>query len=94
MSETLRDASDAWQAGLGDNQHHVGTARMAKSVTDGVVDSNCKYFGLNNLFLCGGAVMPTGSHANPTLTMTALGFRLAAHLGKERNVLRLQDGAV
>jgi hypothetical protein len=26
--------------------------------------------------------MPTGSYANPTLTMTAIGFRLAAHLAK------------
>lgn len=83
----LAESGDAWKSGVGDNQHHVGTARMATSEGQGVVDSNCKDFGLSNLFLCGGAVMPTGSHANPTLTMTALGFRLAAHLAKlDKNV--------
>ena len=72
--------------GLRDEYHHMGTARMAASPQAGVVDVNCKFFHLANLYLCGGAVMPTGSHANPTLTMTALGFRLAAHLAKAMKV--------
>ena len=88
VSEALRDLGDAWKEYVRDNQHHVGTARMAGSARDGVVDSDCKVFGLANLYLCGGAVMPTGSHANPTLTMTALGFRLASHLAKQDGLRR------
>lgn len=81
-SDALRQPGDAWKSGLRDNQHHVGTARMAASERHGVVDANGKVFGIANLYVSGGAVMPTGSHANPTLTMTALGFRLAAHLAR------------
>lgn len=81
---SLRESGDEWKYGLHDNQHHVGTARMAASERQGVVDPNGKIFGLSNLYVSGGAVMPTGSYANPTLTMTALGFRLAAHLTRRR----------
>ena len=60
--------------------HHMGTARMASSAHDGVVDVNCALFELPNLFVASAAVFRTNSHANPTLTIVALALRLAEHL--------------
>jgi choline dehydrogenase-like flavoprotein len=60
--------------------HHIGTARMATSPREGVVDGNCAVFGLPNLFVASSAVFPTSSHANPTLTIVALAVRLATHV--------------
>jgi choline dehydrogenase-like flavoprotein len=60
--------------------HHIGTARMAASPGEGVVDGNCAVFGLRNLYVASSAVFPTCSHANPTLTIVALALRLARRL--------------
>lgn len=60
--------------------HHIGTTRMASATTDGVVDKNCKVFGVNNLYIAGSSVFPTSSFVNPTLTIVALAARLAEHL--------------
>lgn len=60
--------------------HHIGTARMADTPAQGVVDRDCRMFGLENLYVAGSAVFPTSSHANPTLTIVALAARLARHL--------------
>ncbi len=60
--------------------HHMGTARMAATQRDGVVDENCKVFDVANLYVASSAVFPTSSHANPTLTIVALAVRLAEHL--------------
>jgi choline dehydrogenase-like flavoprotein len=60
--------------------HHIGTARMGASPATGVVDANCRVFGVNNLYIAGSAVFPTSSQANPTLTIVALAVRLARHL--------------
>jgi choline dehydrogenase-like flavoprotein len=46
----------------------------------GVVDRNARVHGIDNLFVTGGSVFTTGGFANPTLTILALTFRLAAHL--------------
>jgi choline dehydrogenase-like flavoprotein len=62
--------------------HHIGTARMGSSAANGVVDANCRVFGINNLFIAGSAVFPTSSQANPTLTIVALALRLAHHLAQ------------
>jgi choline dehydrogenase-like flavoprotein len=62
--------------------HHIGTTRMAASPRDGVVDGNCAVFDLPNLYVASSSVFPTGSHANPTLTIVALAIRLARHLAK------------
>jgi choline dehydrogenase-like flavoprotein len=62
--------------------HHLGTTRMSESPDRGVVDANCKVHNLDDLFVMGGSVFPTGGHANPTLTIVALSVRLAAHLGE------------
>lgn len=60
--------------------HHMGTTRMSDNPKNGVVDRNCKVYGISNLFVAGSSVFPTGGYANPTLTITALSIRLAEHL--------------
>jgi choline dehydrogenase-like flavoprotein len=60
-----------------DAAHPAGTTRMASRESEGVVDSNCRVFGMENLYIAGSSVFPTGGHANPTLTIVALALRLA-----------------
>lgn len=60
--------------------HHLGTTRMGTDPRTSVVDKDGRIHGLENLFICGGAVFPTSSQANPTLTVVALAVRLAALL--------------
>jgi choline dehydrogenase-like flavoprotein len=60
--------------------HHLGTARMGSDPRTSVVDANCRLHGLENLYVAGGAVFPTSSQANPTLTIVALAVRLAGYL--------------
>ncbi len=49
----------------------------------GVVDSDCKVHGMDNLFICGSSTFPTNGNGNPTLTVVALAMRLAEHLHTE-----------
>jgi choline dehydrogenase-like flavoprotein len=63
--------------------HHIGTARMGLDPTEGVVDGNCRVFGLHNLYIASSAVFPTSGQANPTLTIVALAVRLARHIHDE-----------
>jgi len=67
------------------SHHLMGTTRMSKIEQDGVVDKNLKVFGTSNLYITGGSVFSTGGAANPTLTLTALSLRLAAHLMGKNN---------
>lgn len=60
--------------------HHIGTTRIATSPEHGVVDASCKVHGVENLYVAGSSVFPTGGHANPTLTIVALALRLGEHL--------------
>ncbi|MEC4880693.1 MAG: GMC family oxidoreductase [Scytonema sp. PMC 1070.18] len=63
-----------------DASHHMGTTRMGSTPDDGVVDFNCKVFGIDNLYIAGSSVFPTGGNANPTYTILALSRRLCHHL--------------
>lgn len=60
--------------------HHLGSLRMSERQRNGVVDSNLQVFGAPNVYVCSGAVFPTYSYANPTLTLGALACRLANHI--------------
>jgi choline dehydrogenase-like flavoprotein len=60
--------------------HHMGTTRMSDCPETGVVDANCRVFGLDNLYIAGSSVYPTAGTANPTLTLVALALRLADRL--------------
>lgn len=68
-----------WRGTVG-GAHHVGTTRMAGSPSAGVVDSDCRVFGVDNLFIAGSSVFPTAGYVNPTFSLVTLAVRLAVHL--------------
>lgn len=62
--------------------HHMGGTRMASTSAQGVVDSDCKVFGVDNLYIGGSSVFPTGGHTNPTYTIVQLALRMGNHLAQ------------
>jgi len=62
--------------------HPMGTTKMANSSKTGVVDKNCKLFNVDNFYVTGSSVFPTGGVSNPTFTIVALSIRLADHIKK------------
>jgi choline dehydrogenase-like flavoprotein len=58
----------------------MGTTRMSKTKHSGVVDTNLKVHGVDNLFCAGSSVFPTYSWVNPTMTIVAMSARLADHI--------------
>lgn len=68
--------------GSSDGIHQNGTIRMSMSPDVGVVDTNLRVWGTENLFVCSSAVFPTSGQANPTFLQTAFAARLASHLGE------------
>jgi choline dehydrogenase-like flavoprotein len=67
------------------NWHHLGTTRMHRDPSHGVVDENCRVHGMTNLYIAGGSIFPTGGYANPSLTIVALSLRLADHIRSTSN---------
>jgi choline dehydrogenase-like flavoprotein len=73
----------------GVGSHHMGLTRMAEDPRNGVVDADCLVHGMSNLYIASSSTFPTGSFANPTLTIVALAVRLADHL---RRLSSVRDG--
>ncbi|WP_158604489.1 FAD-dependent oxidoreductase [Nocardioides mangrovicus] len=74
----LRDP--AWQRSIVGGPHHMGTTRMATDPRDGVVDADARVHTVDNLYVAGSSVFPTGGYTNPTLPLVMLALRLADHL--------------
>ncbi|WP_113651834.1 GMC oxidoreductase [Pedobacter namyangjuensis] len=83
LDDWIYDAK--WFDHIKDAKHHIGTTRMATDEYTGVVDSNCRVFGIDNLYIAGSSVFPTSGHSNPTTTIIALAFRLADHLKNNKH---------
>jgi len=77
---SMQNPLDRWGYNFVDVSHHIGTTRMASDPSRGVVDANCRVHGLDNLYLAGSSVFPTGGQVNPTMTIVALALRLADRL--------------
>ncbi len=63
-----------------DGYHQIGLTRMSVDPKDGVVDSNCRVHGADNLFVASASVFPVSGQANPTLSVVAMALRLADHI--------------
>jgi len=80
IDDWLMDTGAEKSGKFGISSHHIGTVRMGTGPTDGVVDSRCRVFACNNLYIGGSAVFPTASFVNPTMTIVALAYRIADDL--------------
>ncbi len=63
--------------------HIAGTARMGTSPDSSVVDLDSRVWGVENLYLGGNCLIPTGQASNPTLTSCAFALRSARRIVAE-----------
>jgi len=63
--------------------HHMGTTRMGDDPKSSVTDADGRVHGVGNLWVAGSSLFPTGSWANPTLTIAALALRSADRISRE-----------
>lgn len=86
LADWLEDKKITWQfdnlvtSHVKGGYHHIGTTRMGDDPNTSVVDSDCRVHGIDNLYIMGSSVFPTGGWANPTLTILALALRLGDHI--------------
>jgi choline dehydrogenase-like flavoprotein len=71
---------DGWDERVMTTWHHMGTTRMAADASRGVVDPDGRVFGVENLYVTGSSVFPSGGGSPPTYTIAALALRLSEHL--------------
>ncbi len=83
IKKELAEASYAWHEHCYALYHHMGATRMSGSQSEGVVDQNCRVYGLDNLYIAGPSILPTTSSSNPTFTALAFALRLSSHLSQE-----------
>ncbi len=69
LKDAIRNNPDGLMIG---SAHPQGGNRMGENEKECVVDSNCKVFGFDNLYVCDASVFPTALGVNPQLTVMAL----------------------
>lgn len=69
LKDAVRNNPDGLMLG---SAHPQGGNRMGENENECVVDSNCKIFGFDNLYVCDASVFPTALGVNPQLTVMAL----------------------
>ena len=65
--------------------HPQGETEWGTTKKNCVVDSNCKVFGFDNLYVCDASVFPTALGVNPQLTVMALATITANKIIKNWN---------
>ena len=62
--------------------HLLGTCRMGNDPGESVVDKFHRAHDVPNLFICDGSSFVTSGRGQPTMTIMALAFRAAEHIGR------------
>ena len=62
--------------------HLLGTCRMGNDPNASVVDRFHRTHEVKNLFICDGSSLVTSGRGQPTMTIMALAFRAAEHIGE------------
>lgn len=65
---------------IGTFSHAVGTVRMGLDPRTSALDGDCRFRGLENLYVLDGSAMPTSAGVNPSLTIAANALRAAHRL--------------
>ena len=78
------DAGSGWEKSVSDIYHLMGGTRMSLGPQDGIVDTELRVHGIDNLSVASLSVFPTGGSSNPTFTLMMLTLRLADRLLSRR----------
>jgi choline dehydrogenase-like flavoprotein len=62
--------------------HQCGTARFGNDPKTSVLDSNCKAWDVDNLYVVDASFLPSSTAVNPSLTIVAQALRTAEHVIK------------
>jgi choline dehydrogenase-like flavoprotein len=77
-------ASNNWNISRGGEIiHEVGAARMGSDPKNSVLNSYCQAWDCKNLFITDAAPFVSNADKNPTLSITALGWRTSEHIADE-----------
>ena len=60
--------------------HALGTTRFGTDPQHSVLDTNCRFHGLSNLYVVDAGFMPTSAGVNPSLTIAANGLRVGKYI--------------
>jgi len=88
LKDAIRENPDNLMLG---SAHPQGGNKMGNSEADCVVDSDCKVFGFNNLYVCDASVFPTALGVNPQLTVMALAALTADKIIKNWKDIKVQE---
>ena len=77
----------------GNCSHQHGTTRMGNDPKMSVLNKWCQAHDVDNLFVVDGGPFPTGTGANPTLTIMANAWRVADFIGDRYNAERKSQNA-
>jgi len=78
-------AQQIWKAPVTERTgsvHLLGTCRMGDDPKSSVIDKHHRTHDVPNLFLCDGSSFVTSGRGQPTMTIQALAFRAADHIGQ------------
>ncbi len=78
-------ATKAWPVPLQETSlvaHMLGTCRMGDDPRTSVVDRYHRAHDVSNLFICDGSSFVTSGRGQPTMTIQALAYRAAEHIGR------------
>jgi len=82
LKDAVRDNPDGLMLG---SAHPQGGNRMGNDSKSCVVNSDCKVYGFDNLYVCDASVFPTALGVNPQLTIMALATITADKIAKNWN---------
>ena len=66
------------------SQHPLGSCRMAKGPDRGVVDADGRVFGVDDLYVVDGGIVPTSLGVNPQLAIMSMATRIAWRMRDRR----------
>ena len=75
-------SADLTKKKLSGSGHIMGTCRMGMNREDSVVNAQCRSHDIENLYIVGSSVFPTGGTTKPTVTIAALALRTAGEIAK------------
>ncbi|MGE5684785.1 MAG: GMC family oxidoreductase, partial [Nitrososphaerota archaeon] len=88
LKDAVRENPDNLMLG---SAHPQGGNKMGNNEADCVVDSDCKVFGFNNLYVCDASVFPTALGVNPQLTVMALAALTADKIIKNWKDIQVKE---